>query len=73
LLWPFISFCPDHHPRQISEYEVSLLDVQAYERKFKDAEAFKTKAAEDSKPGAAEAATAKFEKAQVHFSRQSSR
>jgi hypothetical protein len=52
---------------------VSLLDVQAYERKFKDAEASKAKASEDPKPGAVEAANAKFEKAQVegykHFTK----
>ena len=45
---------------------MALLDAQAYERKFKDAEATKNKAVSDPKPGAVEVAQAKFDKVQVH-------
>ena len=54
--------------KQMVEFETALLDMQAYERKMKDAEAAKEKASASGKPGDMEAVEAKFEKAAAKLS-----
>lgn len=53
---------------KIAEFEIALLDVQAYERKYKDAETAKDKAVNGGAAGGAESAQAKLDKVSFKLS-----